>query len=102
MMRYDVRRPPFGLRDDLKKLLEPRISLTMSRAALIRPVAFGALPAVFLRRGDGAYVRLSAADWSCPDWPAAMAMSVPLVSSKPAGLGRRLIHRYAAATLGLL
>ena len=65
----------------------------------------------------GAYVRLSAAGLGCPDWPgcyghltppAALENADPVPSrfgSAPIEVGKawkEMIHRYAAATLGLL
>jgi len=73
----------------------------MSRAALIRPVAFGAFLLCFFVVVMGAYVRLSAAGLSCPDWPGCYGHVSPTGVIEAGKAWKEMIHRYAAATLGL-
>lgn len=80
----------------------------MPRATLIRPLAIGAFLLCLWVVVLGAYVRLSAAGLSCPDWPGCYGHVTP--SGSPTGgptaeLGKawkEMVHRYSAATLGLL
>jgi cytochrome c oxidase assembly protein subunit 15 len=74
----------------------------MSRAALIRPVAIGAFLLCFIVVVLGAYVRLSAAGLSCPDWPGCYGHVSPSGVAEAGKAWKEMIHRYAAATLGLL
>jgi heme a synthase len=82
----------------------------MTRAALIRPLAISAFLLCLIVVVLGAYVRLSAAGLSCPDWPGcyghlspAGAQSSPGVTGIDVGRAwKEMIHRYGAATLGFL
>jgi|SRR5882672_3997047 len=74
----------------------------MSRAALIRPVALGAFLLCFFVVVMGAYVRLSAAGLSCPDWPGCYGHVSPAGMAEAGKAWKEMIHRYAAATLGAL
>jgi heme a synthase len=80
----------------------------MPRAALIRPLAVTAFLLCLWVVVLGAYVRLSAAGLSCPDWPGCYGHMTPsgsLADAPPAELGKawkEMVHRYSAATLGLL
>src|SRR5258706_13142175 len=73
----------------------------MSRAALIRPVAFGAFLLCFFVVVMGAYVRLSAAGLSCPDWPGCYGHVSPAGVAEAGKAWKEMIHRYSAATLGV-
>ena len=80
----------------------------MPRAALIRPLAIAAVFLCLIVVVLGAYVRLSAAGLSCPDWPGCYGHFAP--SAVPTGTvpmevdkaWKEMVHRYAAATLGLI
>ena len=74
----------------------------MSRAALLRPVAFGAFLLCLIVVVMGAYVRLSAAGLSCPDWPGCYGHLSPAGVADAGKAWTEMIHRYAAATLGVL
>jgi len=74
----------------------------MSRAALIRPVAFGAFLLCFFVVVMGAYVRLSAAGLSCPDWPGCYGHVSPAGVAEAGKAWKEMIHRYAAETLGVV
>ncbi|HEX9472658.1 MAG TPA: COX15/CtaA family protein [Steroidobacteraceae bacterium] len=74
----------------------------MSRAVLIRPVALGAFLLCFFVVVMGAYVRLSAAGLSCPDWPGCYGHVSPAGMAEAGKAWKEMIHRYAAATLGVL
>src|SRR5258707_9672137 len=74
----------------------------MSRAVLIRPVALGAFLLCFVVVVMGAYVRLSAAGLSCPDWPGCYGHVSPTGMAEAGKAWKEMIHRYAAATLGVL
>ena len=82
----------------------------MTRPTLIRPVAITALVLCFIVVVLGAYVRLSAAGLGCPDWPGCYGHITPDGAVASIGDGsidvgkawKEMIHRYAAATLGLL
>jgi heme a synthase len=80
----------------------------MPRAALIRPLAIAALLLCLWVVVLGAYVRLSAAGLSCPDWPGCyghLTPAGPIADGHPEELGRawkEMAHRYSAATLGIL
>src|SRR6266436_1039527 len=50
----------------------------------------------------GAYVRLSAAGLSCPDWPGCYGHVSPAGMAEAGKAWKEMIHRYAAATLGAL
>ena len=80
----------------------------MPRATLIRSLAIVALSICFVVVVLGAYVRLSAAGLSCPDWPGCYGHFSPAGASH-ADTGvevgkawKEMIHRYFAATLGAL
>ena len=80
----------------------------MPRAALIRPLAITAFLLCLLVVVLGAYVRLSAAGLSCPDWPGCYGHISPAAtpdngSAIEVGKAwKEMIHRYSAATLGVL
>lgn len=80
----------------------------MPRAALIRPLAIVALFLCLMVVVLGAYVRLSAAGLSCPDWPGCygqFAPSATAVGPVPLEVDKawkEMVHRYAAASLGLI
>jgi heme a synthase len=82
----------------------------MPRAALIRPLAITAFLLCLVVVVLGAYVRLSAAGLSCPDWPGCYGHFSPAGSANDASASgidvgkawKEMIHRYAAATLGVL
>jgi cytochrome c oxidase assembly protein subunit 15 len=85
----------------------------MYRIVAIRRLALVAMLLAFCVVVFGAYVRLSDAGLGCPDWPgcyghitpAAAAAANAGTAEKPLHVGkawREMIHRYAAATLGLL
>jgi len=82
----------------------------------IRRLAFTGLVLCFVVVVLGAYVRLSAAGLSCPDWPGCYGAPTPLgIAQNAAASGalshaapdvgkawREMIHRYAAGSLGLI
>jgi len=82
----------------------------------IRRLALTGLVLCFVVVVLGAYVRLSAAGLSCPDWPGcygaptplgiahdlAAQANFPLASPDVGKAWREMIHRYAAGTLGLI
>jgi cytochrome c oxidase assembly protein subunit 15 len=82
----------------------------------IRRLAFTGLVLCFVVVVLGAYVRLSAAGLSCPDWPGCYGAPTPLGLDQDAAAQarfphaapdvgkawREMIHRYAAGTLGLI
>jgi cytochrome c oxidase assembly protein subunit 15 len=80
----------------------------MPRAAYIRPLAVTAFLLCLLVVVLGAYVRLSAAGLSCPDWPGCYGHISPAgasASTQPLEVGKawkEMVHRYAAGTLGIL
>jgi cytochrome c oxidase assembly protein subunit 15 len=89
----------------------------MRELILLRRIALAAFMLCFAVVVLGAYVRLSAAGLGCPDWPGCYGHLTPTgaVASGAAESGRyagteisvgkawkEMIHRYAAATLGLL
>jgi heme a synthase len=82
----------------------------MFRAALIRPLAITAFLLCLVVVVLGAYVRLSAAGLSCPDWPGCYGHFSPAGSATDANAAaidvgkawKEMIHRYSAATLGVL
>ena len=89
----------------------------MPRASLIRPLAVTAFLLCVIVVVLGAYVRLSAAGLGCPDWPGCYGHATPagaIAAAEPSGgmLGgvavdagkawKEMVHRYAAATLGVL
>ena len=86
----------------------------MPLALVVRRLAFTGLALCFLVVVLGAYVRLSAAGLACPDWPGcygaptpagiapAAAAYFPHSSVDVGKAWREMLHRYAAATLGLL
>jgi heme a synthase len=89
----------------------------MPRASLIRPLVVTAFLLCLVVVVLGAYVRLSAAGLGCPDWPGCYGHVTPAAAVEAAqGSGgsldgvpveaakawKEMIHRYAAATLGLL
>jgi heme a synthase len=49
----------------------------------------------------GAWVRLTAAGLGCPDWPGCYGHIYPRAGDETGRALREMIHRYAAATLGL-
>jgi heme a synthase len=88
----------------------------MALAVWIRRLALTGLVLCLVVVVLGAYVRLSAAGLSCPDWPGCYGAPTPLgiahdaaargaLSHAPPDVGkawREMIHRYAAASLGLI
>jgi len=82
----------------------------MPRAALIRPLTITAFSLCLVVVVLGAYVRLSAAGLSCPDWPGCYGHFSPAGSANDAGAAaidmgkawKEMLHRYGAATLGVL
>jgi heme a synthase len=82
----------------------------------IRRLAFTGLVLCFVVVVLGAYVRLSAAGLSCPDWPGCYGAPTPLgieldavaqarfphATPDVGKAWREMIHRYAAGTLGLI
>lgn len=89
----------------------------MPRASLIRPLAVTAFALCLIVVVLGAYVRLSAAGLGCPDWPGCYGHATPAGAVQAAQSSggtldgvpveavkawKEMIHRYAAATLGLL
>ncbi len=89
----------------------------MPRASLIRPLAVTALVLCLIVVVLGAYVRLSAAGLGCPDWPGCYGHVTPAGAVEAAQSSggslegvpveadkawKEMIHRYAAATLGVI
>jgi cytochrome c oxidase assembly protein subunit 15 len=89
----------------------------MTPTVLMRRIATLALYLCFGVVVLGAYVRLSAAGLGCPDWPGCYGHVTPIgavaaeaagdsaFASQPVEIGkawREMIHRYFAATLGIL
>lgn len=89
----------------------------MPRASLIRPLVVTAFVLCLIVVVLGAYVRLSAAGLGCPDWPGCYGHATPAgavaaaqssggtLDGVPVEAGKawkEMIHRYAAATLGLI
>lgn len=88
----------------------------MPVARLIRPLALAGVLLCFTVVVLGAYVRLTAAGLGCPDWPGCYGHATPFGAQesaaaqaafplRPLDAGkawREMIHRYAAATLGLI
>ena len=88
----------------------------MALPVWIRRLAFTALVLCFVVVVLGAYVRLSAAGLSCPDWPGCYGAPTPLGiaqdAAAPGALShvapdvgkawREMIHRYAAGSLALI
>jgi len=80
----------------------------MPRATLIRPLAITAFLLCLVVVVLGAYVRLSAAGLSCPDWPGCYGHISPsgtAANAAPVEVGKawkEMVHRYAAGTLGVL
>ena len=80
----------------------------MSRANLIRTLAIAALLVCLTVVVLGAYVRLSAAGLSCPDWPGCYGHFSPAgATAADTGIEvgkawKEMVHRYLAATLGAL
>lgn len=89
----------------------------MSRSLVwLRRLAFTGLLLCFVVVVLGAYVRLSAAGLGCPDWPgcyghltpsgaeenAAAQAAFPNAPLHTGKAWREMVHRYAAATLGLI
>ena len=80
----------------------------MPRATLIRSLAIVALSICLVVVVLGAYVRLSAAGLSCPDWPGCYGHFSPAGASladtgiEVGKAWKEMVHRYFAATLGAL
>ena len=80
----------------------------MPRADLIRPLAITALVLCLIVVVLGAYVRLSAAGLSCPDWPGCYGHVSPMgamvgdATAEVAKAWKEMVHRYSAATLGII
>ena len=80
----------------------------MSRANIIRSLAIAALLVCLVVVVLGAYVRLSAAGLSCPDWPGCYGHLSPAgATAADTGIEvdkawKEMAHRYLAATLGAL
>jgi cytochrome c oxidase assembly protein subunit 15 len=80
----------------------------MFRANLIRSLAITALLVCLVVVVMGAYVRLSAAGLSCPDWPGCYGHLSPAGASagdtgiEVAKAWKEMVHRYLAGTLGVL
>jgi heme a synthase len=80
----------------------------MALAVWIRRLAFTGLLLCFVVVVLGAYVRLSAAGLSCPDWPGCYGAPTPLGIAQDAAAPdvgkawREMIHRYAAGSLTLI
>jgi heme a synthase len=89
----------------------------MPRASLIRPLIVTAFLLCLCVVVLGAYVRLSAAGLGCPDWPGCYGHVTPTgaveaaqstggsLDGVPVEAGKawkEMIHRYAAATLGVI
>src|ERR1700722_9725047 len=88
----------------------------MALPVWIRRLAFTGLVLCFVVVVLGAYVRLSAAGLSCPDWPGCYGAPTPLgIAQDAAAPGahphaapdvgkawREMIHRYAAGSLALI
>jgi len=89
MMRYDVADSPSGLRDDLKKLLELSHIGERCPCRTHSPRRVGAFLLCFFVVVMGAYVRLSAAGLSCPDWPGCYGHVSPAGVAEAARPGRR-------------
>jgi len=85
----------------------------MFRIVTLRRLALAAMLLAFCVVVFGAFVRLSDAGLGCPDWPGCYGHFTPSAAAaanagtaeSPLHVGkawREMIHRYAAATLGLL
>jgi heme a synthase len=80
----------------------------MARANLIRTLAIAALLTCLGVVVLGAYVRLSAAGLSCPEWPGCYGHFSPAgATASDTGIEvgkawKEMVHRYFAATLGVL
>jgi cytochrome c oxidase assembly protein subunit 15 len=80
----------------------------MPRAKLLRTLAIIAFITCFTVVVLGAYVRLSAAGLSCPDWPGCYGHFSPAgATASDTGIEvgkawKEMVHRYLAATLGTL
>lgn len=89
----------------------------MPRATLIRPIAIAAFLLCLIVVVLGAYVRLSEAGLGCPDWPGCYGHATPIgaIAAADSSGGmidgatvdagkawKEMVHRYAAATLGIL
>jgi cytochrome c oxidase assembly protein subunit 15 len=92
------------------------MSTRMRADAVIRRLALAALVLCCVVVVLGAYVRLTAAGLGCPDWPGCYGHLTPTGAEqnlaaqaafpdRPLDVGkawREMVHRYAAATLGLI